>query len=120
MRAVILMREWQGDNDDDLPTLRPRIYLVPPVELTSSDEDRAACQNLSNSLVSPHLLPMAPLAFEAWSRWRQLPRSTGFFAVILSPEGESMRWVHIELIRKKEGEAGALKCAGKAGRRYPR
>lgn len=29
MMAVLLC-DWQGDHDDDLPTLRPQICLLPP------------------------------------------------------------------------------------------
>lgn len=61
MMAVLLC-DWQGDNDDDLPTLRPQICLLPPVQLNSSDDDRAACQTCQTALFPPALLSMAPLA----------------------------------------------------------
>lgn len=104
-------REWQGDGDDDLPTLRPRIYL-PPVELRSSDDESRGPAKPVKQPGPPAFAAHGTLGFEGWSRWRQLPRSTAF-AVILSPKGELMRWVHIQLIRKREGRAwGGEMCWG--------
>lgn len=118
MRAVLLC-DWQGDNDDDLPTLRHADIPPsppPPVELNSSDDDRAACQTCQTAL-SP---PSAPHCC-SWHPWLRAldplaaaPAVNGFCCHPISKTGTHAVGVYATHSNDKVARVQA-KCAEEAG-----